>query len=205
MGLRRPPVRSYRQESGFSLVEVLIAMGLVGTVILSVVALFLMGRRNIYSGKQMTHAVAMGTHVMEDLSGMSGDDIYDAFNIGGTSSLGSYTLDGVAYSNVLLRSTSGTIVTGPPSDLLSEKDPDASGPALGFLTTWKNELTSDNKMQNSSVTLVISPRSPTAVMTGGTPDRPAPGFLHVKAIVRWNESLRVRSVMIDTVKARRGF
>ena len=56
--------------------EVLIAMALLGVVMISIMALFVAGRKNVYSGKQMTNAMAIGTRVMEDLAPLSKSDIY---------------------------------------------------------------------------------------------------------------------------------
>src|SRR5436190_12566580 len=70
-----------RTKSGYSLVEVLIAMAITSIVLLTVVTLFYMGRRNVYSGKQMTYAVSVGTRVMEDLSTMTTDDLLSNFGI----------------------------------------------------------------------------------------------------------------------------
>jgi len=58
---------SKRNQSGYSLIEVLIAIAITSVVLLTVVTLFYMGRRNVYSGKQMTYAVSVGTRVLEDL------------------------------------------------------------------------------------------------------------------------------------------
>ena len=40
-----------------------------------------LGRRNVYSGKQTTYAVSIGTRVLEDLSAMAADDLIDNFKI----------------------------------------------------------------------------------------------------------------------------
>ncbi|MEO8218707.1 MAG: prepilin-type N-terminal cleavage/methylation domain-containing protein [Acidobacteriota bacterium] len=197
---------SHRDARGFSLVEVLVSMGIISGILLSIVTLFFFGRRNVYSGKQMTEAVAVGTHATEDLSSLSGDDIYDAFVITSADTLGSYTIDGVSYTNAILRSTDPNVVASPPTRLQMEKDPDTgASPPDGFLTTWKDEMNSTRKFQDGSVTLVILPRSPTQIMAGTTPDGPAPGLLSVRTIVRWKEARRNRSVTFDTLKPRRGF
>src|SRR5436305_13111068 len=85
-----------RTESGYSLVEVLIAMAITSVVLLTVVTLFYMGRRNVYSGKQMTYAVAVGTRVLEDLSTMSADDLLGNFKIDDSTGLNKVTLNKVA-------------------------------------------------------------------------------------------------------------
>ena len=194
-----------RTSAGYSLIETLNAMAMLGSVLLGIITLFYFGRGNVFSGRQTTNATTLGTHVMEDLSGMSGDDIYEMFNIGPTSSLGDYTIENVTYDDCLLRSTSATIIASPPSDIQSQKDPDAGGPALGYLTVWGNRINEYRNFHQGSVTLVIMPRQPTQIMNGGTPNLPAPGMLHVRTIVRWREGLRPRVAYFDTVKPRRGF
>ena len=55
-----------KKNSGYSLVEVLIALAITSIVLLTVVTLFYMGKRNVYSGKQQTYAVSVGTRILED-------------------------------------------------------------------------------------------------------------------------------------------
>ena len=69
------------RQRGFNLVEVLIAMAITAVVILSVATLFVMGRRNVYAGKQMTAAVAVATRITEDLSHMTHAEVYDKFGL----------------------------------------------------------------------------------------------------------------------------
>ena len=82
------PTIARRRVRGYSLIEVLIAMGLLSTVLLVIVTLFFMARSNVYSGKQTTHAVAVGTRIMEDLSSMSVPTVYSTFSITDTTGLG---------------------------------------------------------------------------------------------------------------------
>src|SRR5712692_5968412 len=84
-----------KREFGYSLVEVLIALAITSIVLLTVVTLFYMGRRNVYSGKQRTYAVSVGTRVLEDLSAMTYSDIQTNFNIDDKTQLVSVTLQGV--------------------------------------------------------------------------------------------------------------
>jgi len=56
-----------RRQAGYNLVEVLLAMAMLGVVTISIFTLFFMGRRNVYSGKQTSQAIAIATEVIEDL------------------------------------------------------------------------------------------------------------------------------------------
>src|SRR5205814_7409807 len=69
------------RQHGYSLIEVLIAMAITSVVLLTVVTLFYMGRRNVYSGKQMTYAVSVGTRMLEDLSAQTSSDVLSSFNV----------------------------------------------------------------------------------------------------------------------------
>lgn len=69
------------RERGYSLIEVIIATAMLGLVMLAIMTLFFMGRRNIYSGQQMSRANAVAVRVLEDLSYMTGDEVLENFEI----------------------------------------------------------------------------------------------------------------------------
>src|SRR5215213_9925314 len=123
-------------ERGYNLVELLVAIALLGVVLMSVLSLFVWGRRNVYSGKQMTTAVAVGTRVLEDLAPLTKSDIYSGvFEIldtdaGQTVKFGQPL---VTYTNAALRSTDASVVSGY-ADVQKQK---ATGPKL--LDKWTTE------------------------------------------------------------------
>jgi prepilin-type N-terminal cleavage/methylation domain-containing protein len=184
-------------QKGYNLVEVLIAIAILGTILLSIITLFFMGRSQVYSGKMMTQAVAIGTDALEDLSGMTVQGVYDTFLIDGATALDDYVVEGVEYENCLIRSTDPNIVASPPGDLQDENVP-ATG--TGLLTSWNDDITNNRKMADGSVTVILRPRMPTTV---GTASAPAPRVLQMRVIVRWRESTRERRVVFDTVRYRR--
>ena len=193
---------------GYSLIEVLIAIAIMGSVFLSIVSLFYLGRRTVYSGKQMTQAVAVGTHVMEDLSQLSLASVYTSFVINNTNTLVTYKIAGTTYSNALIRTTNSSLPLDAGSDPLpashdDENDPDVANVNInGFLTTWRNEMINTNKFQNGSVTLILRPTNPTNPILDAT-GRPEATVLQIRAIVQWREATRPRSVIIDSAKLRR--
>lgn len=65
-----------KNERGFSLVEVLIAAAVMAFLVLSVMGLFILGAKDVKSGKGMTEAVAAGDHIMSHLSAVSKNRIY---------------------------------------------------------------------------------------------------------------------------------
>lgn len=164
-------------------------MALLATVMLGIFGMFVLGRRQVYSGKQMTQAVAVGTRAMEDLSSLDVSALLNAFAITSATTLGPVTLDAGSplpeneYTDAILRSTLNT----------AEETPAPSGPA--FLARWKNEIDSAEKMANGRVFVVIMPRSETDLATAT--------LFQVRVVVRWNEGTRQRQAIFDTVKVRR--
>lgn len=194
-------ITAMKRQAGYNLIEVLIAMSLIGTVLLSVMSLFFLSRRNVYSGKQLTQAVAMGTHALEDISQLNTDDLYTAFAITSATTLGTYTIGGVTYTNSIIRSTDATIVSSPPADIGAEQDPD--GAPNGFLTTWRTEIVDNLKFKDGSVSVLITPKNPVAVMDATNATRAAKGVKQVRIIVRWDENGRIRLATFDTAKVKR--
>ncbi|HUF17871.1 MAG TPA: prepilin-type N-terminal cleavage/methylation domain-containing protein [Thermoanaerobaculia bacterium] len=175
---------NYRPEDpagqrGFNLVEVIIAMALLGTVLLGIISLFYFGRSNVYSGKQMTHAVAIGTQVLEDLSPLTMAQVESAFGFTlGTTAVTTNTINGVSYPNSILRSTDNVTLDADPPN---------------FLDTWLADL--DGRLPGSAVDVVFTPTL-------------ANRLLQIKVIVSWQEGTRGtlgiprRQIMMETVKIR---
>jgi Tfp pilus assembly protein PilV len=54
-----------RRESGFSLIEVILAIGVMSGVLLSIASMFIMGGRQVKTGKTITEATALAQDLME--------------------------------------------------------------------------------------------------------------------------------------------
>lgn len=182
-------MRRKRSERGYNLVEVLIAMALLATVMLGIFGLFVHGRRQVYAGKQMTQAVAVGTRAMEDLSSLDVPSLLSAFLITSATPVGNVEIDANSalpendYTNAILRSTLNTAEEAAPP----------AGP--GFLARWRGELEDGEKLANGRVYVVIMPRED-ATVDDAT-------LFQVRVIVRWVEGARERQAIFDTVKVRR--
>lgn len=199
-----------RTQSGYSLVEVLIALAITSIVLLTVVTLFYMGRRNVYSGKQMTYAVSVGTRIMEDLSAMSASDLLTNFNVDNSTSMSSVTISGIApgavsgtqtIANSAKRDTTSCVVNGAPPPAFTCTDDTAQ-----YLSKWRN-LIDQSKLTNAEVGLVLTPRSP-ANTASICPNPPCPWttarFIKVRAYVSWEEAANRRRIAIfDTTKVNR--
>lgn len=184
--------RSQSAEAGYNLVEVLIAMALLGTVIISILTLFSAGRRNVYSGRQMTQAVALGTSAIEDLSSLDVIGLLGAFLITDATTLSdldiepSLGLPASEYPGSILRST---------LNLAQEANPP------GFLARWEDVMESQNKLANGRIFVVITPEN--GPDNADTPTVANATLFRVRVIVRWVEGPRQRQATFDTVKFRR--
>lgn len=169
-------------ERGYNLVEVLIAMALLGTVVMSIMGLFYFGRRNVYSGKEMTEAVAMGTQVLEDLNAMTKAGVVAAFALPATTAGTSNTVGGQTFPNSFVRTTTAISATTDPN---------------GYLARYQNEIVNNKKFQNGVVTLVFTPNldavnSPAQLGTATV--------VQTRVFVTWGEAVRQRQITMDVVK-----
>lgn len=78
-------------ECGFSLVEVIVALGLLAAVLLSISGLFLVGDRQVKSGRTHSSALAVARDIVEEMNGWGYVDVYRGFGLSGSAS--SYTVD----------------------------------------------------------------------------------------------------------------
>lgn len=168
-------------EKGYNLIEVLIAMAILSTVLLSVFSLFVVGRKNVYSGKQMTRAVAIGTRVMEDLSALTRRDIERVFNLTAATP-GTVTVEGASYANSVLRLST-----------------DTTNDVEGYLAGW-NDFMAQQNFARGLISIVITPVDPLAV---GTPSLVTSPIYRIRVYVQWNEELRRRTIILDTSKVDR--
>jgi prepilin-type N-terminal cleavage/methylation domain-containing protein len=198
--------RQGSRSRGFNLVEVLISMALLGVVTISIFSLFYMGRRNVYAGRQMSQAVAIGTQVLEDLAPLNKRQIYNgAFGIVDTATGTNINFPMVAggvvtYSNARIRSTNATIIAAPPADIATENPlppPPAVG-GIGLLTRWRNLI--GTKLGDGSVTLLMQPMEDTASPPNNPPRFGTASVIKCRVIVRWSELGRQRELVLDTVK-----
>jgi prepilin-type N-terminal cleavage/methylation domain-containing protein len=173
--------RNRRNQAGFNLIEVLVAVAITGVVILSIMTLFFMGRRNVYSGKQTSKANAVATRVLEDLALMSAADVLSNFNIDDDTSLADRTILGTSFPDSVLRDTSGTV--------------DSTTDPSGYLARWKDLLPTTD-FRGGKLQLVITPANPT------DSDNPVSTaqVVRVRGIVYWTEGHRDRTVVFDSSK-----
>lgn len=177
--------RVAKSQRGYNLVEVLLAMALLGTVLVSIMALFFMGQRNVYSGKQMTNGVAVATHVLEDINAMNKTQMLAAFGLGAATT-----------------GTANTVYTQsfPNSFVLTTTNITAANDPKGFLTRWRDEIVNNNKFQDGVVTLVLTPTADGVHPPPAAAQMASSDMLKIRVFVTWNEASRQRQVTVDALK-----
>jgi prepilin-type N-terminal cleavage/methylation domain-containing protein len=198
-----------KRASGYSLIEVLVAIAITSVVLLTVLSLFYMGRRNVYGGKQMTQAVAVGTRIMEDIETMTVAQFRSNFALTDTTPLVNVTVknvpgrgDIVYPSSIGLDSTSCTATAGiPPAPPAVTCSVDA--PLTHFMANWYGTLlagSSTNQsavLANPTIGLVITPRTPRVVASPVVTAQ----FTRIRVYVSWDEAPGARRyAFFDTTK-----
>lgn len=84
-------VRRAGRQDGFTLVEVVLALALLGTVMISISGLFVLGIHQLKSGRGQSTALSVGRDVMEEMQGWHFDHLYAAFGEDGSAA--SYVID----------------------------------------------------------------------------------------------------------------
>jgi prepilin-type N-terminal cleavage/methylation domain-containing protein len=75
---------SRHRQGGFSLVEVIIALALLGAVLISLSGLMTLGNRQVNSGRTQTQAVAVARDILEEMNGWGFHQTYEAFGLDGS-------------------------------------------------------------------------------------------------------------------------
>jgi len=175
------------RSRGYSLIEVLIAVAVTGFVLLSVVTLFFMGRRNVYSGKQTSYAVSVATRMLEDVSALTAPELESNFGIDDSSGTTAVTVDfptpKTTYVKSLERNT---------DDITATTDPG------GYLAKWKALIPAGN-LANARAGMVLTPRDSSAANLPWTTAQ----IVKVRVYVAWDEANHRRYAYFDTTKANR--
>ena len=60
-----------KKNDGFSLVEVIMATGIMGFLVMSIMGLFIIGSKGVKEGRTYTEAVAAGDHIMNQMNSIA--------------------------------------------------------------------------------------------------------------------------------------
>lgn len=78
-------------ERGFSLIEMVIALGMLASVAISISGLFILSGKQVKSGRTSSEALAVGRGVLEEMNNWGFKQTYELFGLDG--SLNAYTVD----------------------------------------------------------------------------------------------------------------
>lgn len=82
-----------RGQGGFSLVEIVIALGLMAGVLLSIAGLFAVGGKQVKSGRATSEALAVGRQILEEMNGWGFTQTWTLFDPGGAFGSPTFTVD----------------------------------------------------------------------------------------------------------------
>ncbi|HEX6851642.1 MAG TPA: prepilin-type N-terminal cleavage/methylation domain-containing protein [Candidatus Polarisedimenticolaceae bacterium] len=80
-----------RNERGFSLVELILALGLLAGVMLAIAGMFSIGGKQVKSGRTSSEALAVGRQILEEMNGWAYRQTYENFGLDGAAA--SYSVD----------------------------------------------------------------------------------------------------------------
>jgi prepilin-type N-terminal cleavage/methylation domain-containing protein len=84
-------VKTAFSEQGFSLIEVIVALGLLAVVLMSVSGLFVQGGQTVNTGRDLTEATTLATDILEQTDKWAFSQLYTNFGVAKTS--GAFSVD----------------------------------------------------------------------------------------------------------------
>lgn len=78
-------------ERGFSLIEVVVALGLLAGVLISIAGLFILGNKQVKSGRTATEALSVARGILEEMDGWAFRQTFLLYGFDGAAT--SYTVD----------------------------------------------------------------------------------------------------------------
>ena len=69
MKIKKRPISG--SQGGFSLIEVIVSLGILAAVLVAIASMFVLGQSNVNSGRKMTEATSIAQHIMEDVNKLS--------------------------------------------------------------------------------------------------------------------------------------
>jgi len=80
-----------RNEHGFSLIEVVVALALLAGVLISIAGMFVIGARQVESGRESTEALSVARGIVEQINKWGFHQTYELFGADGSAA--TYTFD----------------------------------------------------------------------------------------------------------------
>ena len=96
-----------RNQEGFSLIEVVIALGLLAGVLIAIAGLFVLGGKSVKSGRTSSEALASAREIMEEMNGWGYTQLWGNFGLNGAAT--TYTVDTATCTTADCTSWQGTL------------------------------------------------------------------------------------------------
>jgi prepilin-type N-terminal cleavage/methylation domain-containing protein len=158
-------------QGGFSLIEVLVSLGLLAGVMVAVSSLFIFGGKEVKSGKEMTEAYTLGHDIVEEIDRLTYTQAYTYFAPTGTN---------------LTTATSYTITTNGSGTLSAAAD--------ATRDAWQAEI--NTKLEQGNATIEFEGLN----TTGGAAAFTAAVAVRVSVTMQWAEGTRTRFLHLRTVR-----
>ena len=169
------------RERGFSLVETLVAVGVTSTILLSIAGMFVMGTKEIESGRNLTEGSQAGQGLIEEIQTMHRTQIYGLLN-------GATTDTTVTWSS----DTAVPTYTGANTDFATDY--------AAILNRWRTQVQDSVPRSGYSIKVDGFVNRPTSG-SNGTSTFGAARFVRVELTIFWKEGAkRSRNVVFDFLK-----
>jgi len=144
-----------RSESGFNLIEVVIALALLAAVLLTISGLFIQGSQSVNTGRDLTEATSLATDILEQMDKWAFSQLYTNFGKGtgdpafsvSSTAAGNYnaTLAGMCQTKIDARLPNGVAtVTVTPLGTTDSHFLTAKGIRVQVTINWTLKLKSRN-------------------------------------------------------------
>jgi prepilin-type N-terminal cleavage/methylation domain-containing protein len=162
-------------QSGFNLIEVIVALALLAAVLLTISGLFIQGSQSVNTGRDLTEATSLATDILEQMDKWAFQQLYTNFcNASGAAGFDFRT------------DTRTSIPAGSPSPCTTFDAIPLAGGASG----WQTKIS--QRLPNAKATISMTP------LGGGTFG--AAKGIQVRVKVDWVLKLKPRNVSLETVR-----
>ncbi len=118
-----------RSEGGLSLIEVILALGLLGGVLISIAGMFILSERQVKSGKTATQALAVARTITEEITGWGFRQTYQVFGSDGAATSYSYDTQVNSYAAKWQTMLDDSLELGSHATILVASVPPTGGSA----------------------------------------------------------------------------
>jgi type II secretory pathway pseudopilin PulG len=142
-------------QHGFSLVEVVIALGLLAGVLIAIGGLFIIGGRQVKSGRTSSEALAAAKEIQEEMAGWGFAQLWSNFGYNGAAT--TYTVDCRSNTaNNLCPTWENTIRTKLGTTAYATLKIDSVTPATGSAPNFFDTSTNNILARNVRVTVTVN-------------------------------------------------